>query len=97
MGLSLDRKKTNYIHPPSLGSILLLFAFLLVFLLVVIHGKHMLHDRCVMQQGPEVIKLFSCSAEYEISNAQLSIKILRKSAFLGSDMHRMLFFPAHKC
>ena len=46
-----------------------------------------------LNQGPEVIKVFSIlnSAEHEISNAH-KYKMSRNSAFLSSDKPKILFF-----
>ena len=44
--------------------------------------------------GIEVIKLFSCSPQLSMKfEMHISIKISRILAFVGSDKHRMLFFP----
>ena len=51
-------------------------------------------SKFVMQTGPEVIKLFSCSSQLSIKFLMLiRIKISRNLAFLGSDKPKMLSFP----
>ena len=57
-------------------------------------------DHIIIKQntGPKVIKVFSCSSQLSMKFQMLiHIKILRNSFFLGSDKHRMLVYPAHKC
>ena len=41
--------------------------------------------------GPEVIKLFACSVEHEILNADKYRNIKKFGFFIGSDKPRMLF------